>query len=144
MFVCKTCLERDYCYPKWDDVYSRSYGLCEICTTKPISMCIDLPARSFSLKNLVSEWECAAKNYPHIGGECTCNTITPQTEVIEIQMDVAGGVRCTVTIPDQKAAQPLYAKSFKCAGEVVKAFLRTKAKRVVLDTPKMATWGNQV
>jgi len=142
MFVCKTCLARDYTYPRWEEVYARSFGNCEICSTKVI--CIDLPARNFSLKNAVSEWECAAKNYPHIGGECKCNIITPENEVIEIQIDVAGGIRCFVTIPDQKAAQPLYAKSFRCAGEVVKAFLRTQAKKVTLDTPKMATWGNRV
>ncbi len=136
MFVCKTCLARDYEWPKWETCFQRSVGPCEICGKNDV--CVDQQSRVFRLKDVRVSWECAAAQ-PGIGGECKCGTITVDHEVIEIQRDVMGGIRCHVTMPDTKAAHPEYVRSFRCAGEVVKAHLRSKAKQV--EIPKAASWG---
>lgn len=141
MFVCKTCLERDYTWPKFDQTFSRSMGPCEICGNADV--CVDQPARMFDLKTPVTSWECVAKQ-PGVGGECHCGPITPEHEVIEILRDAAGGVRCIVTKPNPKAAHAEYVRSFRCAGEVVKAHLRSKAKQPVPSLNKFARFEDVV
>jgi len=143
MFICKKCLTEKYEWPKFEDWFSRSAGACEICGKTDV--CADVQSRVLTLKDARVLWECAASATPGIGGTCTCGPITVDHEVVEIQYDVCGGVRAVITMPNTKLAHPVYVRSFRCAGEVVKAHLRSKAKQVDANRlPKKATWGERL
>lgn len=137
MQVCKTCLERYYSWPKFDETFSRSLGPCEVCF-EPV-LCIDAEKRRFAykLENARVMWECAALQ-PGVGGDCRCGTITVDHEVVEVERDTMGGIRCVVTMPNTVAVNPEYCRSFRCAGEVVKAHLRSRARKVALSALKSA------
>jgi hypothetical protein len=141
MFICMVCLGRDYEWPKFEDWFRRSAGPCEICGK--VDVTADVQTATLVIKGVRTSWECANK----ADEDCRCGPITPEHEVIEIQYDVLGGVRAIVREnPNQKRADPIYVRSFTCAGKVVKAHLRSKAKQVDLEDrlPKMATWGTRV
>jgi hypothetical protein len=103
---------------------------------------VDVQSRQLTLKDAKLEWECANK----ASEDCHCGPITPEHEVIEIHYDIADGIRCHVTMPDMKRGYANYARSFRCAAQLVKAHLRSKAKKVDPSTmpPKMATRGNRL
>jgi hypothetical protein len=118
MFVCKSCLAEHYDWPKWDDTFSRSYGPCEICSK--VFVCVDTPHDNLVLKNGKTEWACASQ------APCSCPPIQVGDEVVEVRFDVLNGVRFHVTVPDPKAHNPLYTRSFHCATEILKHFLQSK------------------
>jgi len=137
MFICKVCLTRDYEWPKFEDWFQRSAGPCEICHKNEV--CADVRSSVLALKDVRTSWECANK----ADEDCRCGPITPEHEVVEIEYDVLGAVRAFVTMPNPKRANPIYVRSFTCAGKVIKNHLRSKAKIVDLGLPKMATWGTR-
>src|SRR5271156_979791 len=118
MFVCKACLAERYEHPTWEHAYSRSVGPCEVC--HKVDVCVDQHHSAFTSKDIQTEWKCAAANQAFGLDCCHCSIIKVGHEVIAIERDVLGGIRCIVTFPNPKAHSPEYTRSFRCMAALVK------------------------